>query len=289
MTYSCAYWCTSLDETLSSAGFDDSKTLSHEQRTRLFKKMEDSPDVGYGLRVIQASEISRCMLRRDPYNLNAISHDTAIKLIKDVMSSGVNVRKVYIDTVGNADMYKTKLDNVFYGKGLDFVVESKADSTYKVVSAASICAKVARDEFVARWKWSEGAHYSSSSFSSSSAGGGGGGGSVVGTKDFGSGYPSDPKCKEWMAGNLVDPVFCYPDFVRFSWAPAKDAIKSRGAAVRWEADDDDDDDDKKKKQIEGQSALSAFFGGGDGSEERKRKRKKIGGSAITRGFAYAEW
>lgn len=39
--------------------------------------------------------------------------------------------------------------------------------------------------------------------------------------DFGSGYPSDPKCKAWMNESLHDCVFGYSDFVRFSWAPTK--------------------------------------------------------------------
>jgi ribonuclease H2 subunit A len=29
---------------------------------------------------------------------------------------------------------------------------------------------------------------------------------------YGSGYPSDPRCKDWLETNL-DPVFGYPDFV----------------------------------------------------------------------------
>ena len=40
------------------------------------------------------------------------------------------------------------------------------------------------------------------------------------SRTFGSGYPSDPKCKAWM-DDLHDPVFGYNDFVRFSWAPTK--------------------------------------------------------------------
>ena len=44
----------------------------------------------------------------------------------------------YIDTVGNADMYRNKLERVFAGKGMTFVVEKKADANYAPCSAASV-------------------------------------------------------------------------------------------------------------------------------------------------------
>ena len=61
------------------------------------------------------------------------------------------------------------------------------------------------------------------------------------TKHFGSGYPSDPKCKKWMHDNLRNPVFGWPDIVRFSWGPAKKALLADAALVQFEADDDDED------------------------------------------------
>jgi ribonuclease H2 subunit A len=260
MTYSLAFWPASMDEELSKKGFDDSKNLSHLQRVGLWKKMVACPDVGWVLRVLQASEISRNMLRVSPYNLNAMSHDTAIDMIKRVMKAGVNVKKCFIDTVGIADNYRSKLESIFYGKGMDFIVESKADSTYKVVSASSICAKVSRDEIIEKWKWSE-ENYQ-----------------PVGGLAFGSGYPSDPKCKTWVASNLTDPVFCFPDFVRFSWAPAKDALKGENVAVvKWEADDEDGNDDEL------QMGLGSFLTGG----KKGAKRRKLGTFAVNKGFEYA--
>ena len=41
--------------------------------------------------------------------MNAISHDTAINLIKSVKKMGVNVKKVYVDTVGPPHVYQEKL------------------------------------------------------------------------------------------------------------------------------------------------------------------------------------
>lgn len=48
--------------------------------------------------------------------------------------------KVYVDTVGDAEKYRTKLSERF--PAVKFVVAKKADSLYPVVSGASIVAKV---------------------------------------------------------------------------------------------------------------------------------------------------
>ena len=88
--------------------------------------------------------------------------------------------------------------------------------------------------------------------------------------DFGSGYPSDPKCKAWMTRNLTDQLFCYPDLVRFSWGPVKDACKSYGHAIQWEADDDNDNDDEQQK-----GAMTAFLthGGGNVNSSANNNKK----------------
>ena len=44
----------------------------------------------------------------------------------------------YIDTVGMPDAYRRKLERVFEGKGITFVVEKKADAKYAPCSAASV-------------------------------------------------------------------------------------------------------------------------------------------------------
>lgn len=81
------------------------------------------------------------------YNLNALSHDTAIELVKAVIAKGIDVEELYVDTVGPKEKYQVKLVELFPNIA-KIVVANKADSLYHVVSAASICAKVIRDRAV---------------------------------------------------------------------------------------------------------------------------------------------
>lgn len=48
------------------------------------------------MRVLQASEISRAMLRKVPYNLNAMSHDAAMEMIWAVVDAGVKIDTWYV-------------------------------------------------------------------------------------------------------------------------------------------------------------------------------------------------
>ena len=108
------------------------------ERDRLFEELKEHSEIGYALRSILPSEISRNMLRKsmDVYNLNQMSHDAAILLIKKIVNGGANVKKAFIDTVGNPHSYKRRLEREF--PSIDFVVESKADANYAPCSAASV-------------------------------------------------------------------------------------------------------------------------------------------------------
>ena len=48
------------------------------------------------------------MFKRCKYNLNTISHDTAIGLIHKAIAAGVRVAEVYIDTVGLPEKYQAR-------------------------------------------------------------------------------------------------------------------------------------------------------------------------------------
>jgi len=70
------------------------------------------------------------------------------------------------------------------------VIEHKADSTYPIVSAASILAKEAREDAISELKKKVG--------------------------DFGSGYPSDPLTKEFLT-RWLNEHNSFPTWVRHSW------------------------------------------------------------------------
>lgn len=106
----------------------------------------------------------------------------------------------------------------------------------------------------------------------------------VGGNDFGSGYPSDPKCREWMEKNLDNAIFGYPDFARFSWAPMKKIMDDKGFTMRWEADDDNEEEDST------QMSLNAFVvsknNSGNGKPPKQKRPRlaifdKLGMTAVT--------
>lgn len=92
--------------------------------------------IGWMVVSLSAAELSNKMLQKNKYNLNAISHDTAMEMIQRALDAGVNVAECYIDTVGDPDSYERKLRAKF--PSIDFTVCKKADSIYPVTSAASM-------------------------------------------------------------------------------------------------------------------------------------------------------
>lgn len=244
MVYGICFCPVSKKQELKDSKVADSKTLNEVERENLFQKIDESKSyIGWALQIISPNTISTSMLQRTKYNLNAISHDTAIDLVQYALDSGVQLKEVFVDTVGPADKYEDKLSKRF--PGIDVTVRPKADSLFPIVSAASICAKVARDRVVKGWSFSEDM------------------GDVE--ADYGSGYPSDPKTKAWML-KYLDPVFGYPQFVRFSWSTAQTLMDSKGVTVHW---DDDDEDGEKGAQRQNNKSMLAYFSASAGGKDQK--------------------
>ncbi|KAI9894866.1 MAG: hypothetical protein M1814_000086 [Vezdaea aestivalis] len=221
MVYGVFYIPASLEATLLSQThhFDDSKVLTGAVRSQLMATLcraetDLHSQCGWATTVISARDISSGMLKTGiAYNLNAQAMDTTIELIKGVLDRGVNVREVYIDTIGPPAVYQAKLLRIF--PTLSITVAKKADSLYPCVSAASVAAKVTRDVAleVCYSELSDGGAAESSS-----------------SKGWGSGYPSDAKCSGWLRANM-DPVFGWGNECRFSWGTAKSMLEPDTGAV----------------------------------------------------------
>ncbi|KAI9880485.1 MAG: hypothetical protein M1830_002837 [Pleopsidium flavum] len=214
--------------------FDDSKVLTPTVRSNLMQAL-CTPDTllykncGWATKVMSARDISAGMLKPvGTYNLNAQAMDATIELIKGVFAKGVNVKEVYIDTIGSPQTYQKKLERIFPTTMI--TVAKKADSLYPCVSAASVCAKVTRD---AALEVSYQAYTSSSSKDEPEA--------AVAAEGWGSGYPSDARCSSWLKRNM-DPLFGWGNECRFSWATAKDLLEVKGGGVNvdWPAEDNEE-------------------------------------------------
>ena len=167
MVYGCAFWPADPNGNINHSkemkqrfGFADSKQLTEVQREKIYKLMKEAQytDIGFFADVLSAQMLSRTMLAdwdKGGRNLNKISHDSAIGLIQKVRDLGFKVTRVFLDTVGAPDKYRIIVEKALNDPSIKVVVESKADDTYPIVSAASICAKVTRDHALNDFVYSE--------------------------------------------------------------------------------------------------------------------------------------
>ncbi|KAF8739400.1 hypothetical protein AX14_009772 [Amanita brunnescens Koide BX004] len=234
LVYGVAYCPVSYTEQLDELGFADSKTLTPETRAALLDTLcSDPTNLGWSVRVVwyvntstaisypdslwhdSPQAISSGMLRRPPVNLNRQSEEATVLLIREVLDSGIELSEVYVDALGSTKNYEAYLSSLF--PGILFTVTAKADSKFTIVGAASVAAKVTRDECIEGWIFEETMNGSDAEMWS---------------KEVGSGYPSDPKTKAWL-GNHLDRTFGYPKIVRFSWATVKNLLEKDAHLVKW--------------------------------------------------------
>ena len=252
MVYACAYWKEEYDKDIRKKfKFNDSKALRAEEREKMFENIKSHPNIiRYELIILPPDYISKEMLKREKVSLNQISQDSAKKLIKMAMDKKANIRKIFVDTVGPSESYEILLKKSLPDDTIQVKVEPKADATYECVSAASIVAKVTRDSIIETLEKTD--------------------------KECGSGYPSDPKTKEWLKNNY-DNVFGFGREVRFSWKTVDNLFKENNNKCEWEDYDSDEENEKRKKFKKGK-------GKGDDKDNMKidmlmakdeNKKKKI--------------
>lgn len=169
-----------MEKVLGKMGVKDSKRLTPNRREVLSRKLKKMFD--WDIVVYSAEDIDN--LRAEGINLNEIERRGMEELILKL-----NADKVIVDAVDvKPQRFQDKLHSA---TGAKVLAEHKADDKYIEVSAASIIAKQTRDEAIQKLN-----------------------------KEFedvggiGSGYPSDPKTKEFLANYTYSEM---PDCVRKSW------------------------------------------------------------------------
>lgn len=209
------------------------------------KKEYATSAMGWAVHVISPDTISNSMFRRSKHSLNEVSMDSAIGLIKRAQELNVNIAEVYVDTVGPPEKYQAKLAKIF--PDYLITVAKKADSTYPIVSAASIAAKVTRDHALSVWEFPEDSKFNGMA--------------------FGSGYPGDPVTKSFLSDN-IEPVFGYPRIVRFSWSTAEKALENKAVDMVFDEDGEEDAENKPP-------AITSFFRAKDANGDAKRSRAQF--------------
>ncbi|MEK6855337.1 MAG: ribonuclease HII [Nanoarchaeota archaeon] len=154
-------------------GITDSKMISHPKRIEMAKIIKESAISYYTARTLP-KEIDRAITTGT--NLNTLEAIKTAEIV-NALNTGKDKIKVIVDcpSVNIGAWKKTLLGYIEKKDNLDVVCEHKADANYIAVSAASIIAKVSREEEVEKIKKEFG--------------------------DIGSGYPSDPRTKDFLIKN----------------------------------------------------------------------------------------
>jgi ribonuclease HII len=181
------------EDLLKELGVKDSKLLSEKQREDILRDLIKI--IHYELVMIQPSEIDDA-LNSPGTNLNWLEADHGAALLNklDVKLDNDTIRCIIDCPSTNikaySDYFSGKVDN----KDIKLIVEHKADFHYLIVGAASIIAKVTREKELEKMKKRL-------------------------NIDFGSGYPSDPKTKDFVARYHDDKE--YSHLFRKSWETYK--------------------------------------------------------------------
>ena len=179
---------------LRNLGVKDSKLLSSQRRERLAIQIRD---VALNCHVLFLSPTDIDIVVNSKRRLHKLNRLEAQAMARVITILKPNV--VYVDA---ADVLADRFGEHIKGNlsfKLKVVSEHKADLTYPIVSAASIIAKVERDNVISQLQKKHG--------------------------KLGCGYPSDLKTMKFLE-DWIKKFGSYPDFVRKSWKTAK-RVKSQ--------------------------------------------------------------
>ncbi len=149
---------------LKEEGVDDSKKLTHPVRVKLAETIKDSVKA-FEVVSTSATQIDHSL--NTGINLNTLEAMKTAEIINKLNNKKDKI-KVIVDcpSVNTKAWRATLLGYIHHSENLEVLCEHKADANHPSVSAASILAKVAREEAVTKLQEEYG--------------------------NMGSGYPSDP-------------------------------------------------------------------------------------------------
>lgn len=87
----------------------------------------------------------------------------------------------------------------------------------------------------------------------------------------------DPVTKKFLV-NYCDPVFGYPQLVRFSWSTAENALEETSYHVEWEKVGESD----KNKVVANNSSITSFFKMTKNQNEEKKEHEFFTNRCLTR-------
>lgn len=163
----------------------DSKKLSPSMRSRLYPLVLRAA-VEVRVEIVGAEEVDWAVENLER-GLNELEAMVAAELVDKLLSP---VSRVYIDSPDPVPGRYAELVKGYLNRSVEVVASNKAEDSYLHVAAASIIAKVERDERIESLKREYG--------------------------DFGSGYPSDPKTRRFLSECLRGERKM-PPVVRRSW------------------------------------------------------------------------
>ena len=171
-------------------GVADSKKLTPRKREQLAAQIKKHAD-GYFILEVSPAQIDELRKIMSMNEIMVVCFSKVIEQLKPDL--------VYVDAADvKAERFAENLRRQYaktspaHAKELEIISIHQADVVYPAVSAASIIAKVRRDELIEGLKKEWGV-------------------------DFGSGYPSDPKTKEFLLEWGKTHSGEFPSIVRQSW------------------------------------------------------------------------
>ena len=178
------------EKKLVDLGVKDSKMLTPKKRESIAAQLKKI--VKYDIVVVEPHEIDTAV-ESDLDNLNWLEAKICVKIIEKLKSD-----TVVLDCPSTNIKAYTEYIQKLIDKKIKLVCAHHADVDHPTVAAASIIAKVKRDELIAKIKKEIGV-------------------------DFGSGYPSDPKTRNFLERNWDK----FPGIFRRSWATYKKVLKDQ--------------------------------------------------------------